>query len=418
MMQAFFTGISSMQNMQVGIDVITDNLANTSTIGFKGQSTEFSSMLNNEKVVLARNSIADSVSGQGSQIQATPLDMSGGSLILSDRNTDLAIDGDGWFGVSNGQDTVYTRNGGFTFDGERDLVTFDGYHLLGTIGNNIDGESLTQEIPTLALGDVNSQEPLNFPVTLTYPAVATTQASFGGNLGTDNETRSMSSKIVDANGNRNNLKLVFNQTNPQPETGVTWDVVATVTDLEGNITYDTQSGVVTFDDAGGLSSSTLPNVNNNGSSVNIDLGSGYSGLISSSGLDISASSSADGLESGDLIGYEVNANAEVIATFSNGRQSAVGKIALYHFQNDQGLTKVGDSRFTQGPNSGNAIFYKDAEGNNILGATVQNFKLEGSNVKFEVGLTELIIMQRAYDANSKTITTADQMLQKALSMDA
>ena len=418
MLQAFYTGISSIQNIQVGIDVVADNLANTSTIGFKGQSVEFSSLLSAEKTVLARNSIVDAVSGQGAQIQATPIDMSGGSLILSDRNTDLAIDGDGWFGVNAGAGTFYTRDGGFTFDGERDLVSYDGYHLLGTIANNIEGESLTKEISSLALGEVATQEPLNFPVSLKYPAVATTQTSFSGNLGTANETRSMSAKIVDSAGEKNNLRLVFNQTTPQPAFGTSWDVVATVQNIEGTEIFDTKNGVVTFDDAGGLLNSTLPSVNNNGSEVSINLGTGYSGLISSSGLDITASSSADGLESGDLIGYGINANAEVIASFNNGRQSVVGKIAIFHFQNDQGLTKVGNSRFSESPNSGDPIFFKDAQGQNILGANVQNFKLESSNVKFEVGLTELIVMQRAYDANSKSITTADQMLQKALSMDA
>jgi flagellar hook protein FlgE len=132
----------------------------------------------------------------------------------------------------------------------------------------------------------------------------------------------------------------------------------------------------------------------------------------------SGSSSSDGLQAGDLLGYDINKNAQIIATFSNGMQSSIGMVAVYHFQNDRGLERVNGARFTESNNSGRPIFFQDENGNNILGTDLTNYKLEGSNVKMEVGLTEIIVMQRAYDANSKSITTADQMLKKALEMDA
>ena len=97
-------------------------------------------------------------------------------------------------------------------------------------------------------------------------------------------------------------------------------------------------------------------------------------------------------------------------------QSSVGKIAVYHFQNDQGLERVGSASFRESSNSGKPIFYQDAEGNNILGADVLNYQLENANVRLDTALTELIIYQRAFDANSKSITTADEMIQKALNM--
>jgi flagellar basal body rod protein FlgG len=74
--------------------------------------------------------------------------------------------------------------------------------------------------------------------------------------------------------------------------------------------------------------------------------------------------------------------------------------------------------FEESSNSGAPLFFKDENGQNIIGTNIQNFKLEGSNVQMSYGLTDLIILQRAYDANSKSITTADQMMQKALNMDA
>jgi flagellar hook protein FlgE len=131
---------------------------------------------------------------------------------------------------------------------------------------------------------------------------------------------------------------------------------------------------------------------------------------------VTASSQSNGLEAGELVGYDINHNAEVIATFTNGRQVSMAKIGVFHFQNDQGLSQIDGSRFLESQNSGKPIFFKDANGNNILGASVINNKLESSNVSTEVGLTELIIFQRAYDANAKLVTTGDQMIQKALQM--
>lgn len=86
--------------------------------------------------------------------------------------------------------------------------------------------------------------------------------------------------------------------------------------------------------------------------------------------------------------------------------------------NDQGLERINGSRFRESSNSGKPTFFQDASGKNIIGTDITNFKLEGSNISMEYGLTELIILQRSYDASAKSITTADQMMQKALNMDA
>ncbi len=106
----------------------------------------------------------------------------------------------------------------------------------------------------------------------------------------------------------------------------------------------------------------------------------------------------------------------IIADFSNGRQSAIGRVAVYHFQNDQGLNREGGTYYQQSSDSGKPLFWTDADGNTITGATVRSGTLEASNVRMEVGLTDMIILQRAYQANAKTITTVDEMIQKALQM--
>ena len=194
-------------------------------------------------------------------------------------------------------------------------------------------------------------------------------------------------------------------------------MTATVQSKDGTEVHSTQNGVVTFGSLGNLTSNTLTSIDNQGSAVAINIGTGYEGIISID-ADNSLQSSADGQPDGTLFGYEINKNGSVLATFTNGRQSAVGSIGIFHFQNDQGLERVNGSKFVASANSGKPIFFQDENGNNINGTDLVTNKLEGSNVRMEAGLTDLIIYQRAYDSSSKLITTADQMLQKALSMDA
>lgn len=417
MSQAFYTGINGIKAHQYGIDVISDNLANISTVGFRGYTTEFSSLFEEALVTASDFSSASSGVGIGTKLNTVAMNENKGVFQLSDRSTDLAILGDGWFGVQGEDEPLYTRDGAFSFDKNRDLVTNDGQYVLGTIGNNINNGVLTQQLAEVELGAVDAQQKLQFPEDLLFPVQPTTEASFYGNLTAGDETRVISSGIIDAQNNKNNLRLEFTKSVPQVLPGSQWDIVGTVENLEGTETYSTSSGVASFDDAGALISNTLTSIDNNGTDVAINLGAGYDGVIAM-GDEFSSSSSANGLEEGDLLGYDINKNGEVIATFSNGMQSAIGMVAVYHFQNDRGLERVSGSRFAESQNSGRAIFFQDENGKNITGTDMTNFKLEGSNVEMAAGLTEIIIMQRSYDANSKSITTADEMLQKALSMNA
>ena len=418
MTQAFYTGISGLQAHQTAIDVVADNLANTSTPGYRGYTGEFASLFE-QSVATPGNSPIDNTIGVGTRIDATVMNLNQGSLLLSDRNTDMAIDGDGWFGIEGNNDIFYTRAGNFTFDANNDLVTADdAFFVLGTQGNNIENGVLTRKITDLPLGDVASQEKLRFPKTLTYPPVPTSEASFSGNIGTGDVVTVISASAVDAQNNKNQIKLTFTKSAVQNALGTRWDIQGVTQSLDGNTIYDTQTGIVEFNERGAIASNTLRSVNNNGTSVTIDLGSDFTGITAIDNVPSSVSSSSNGTIGGDLVGYDINQNAEVIATFTNGEQSSVGKIALFHFQNDQGLTRITGTRFQQSSNSGNALFFQNADGRNILGANVTNYKVEGSNVRLEEGLTQLIVLQRSYDANSKSITTADQMMQKALSMDA
>jgi flagellar hook protein FlgE len=344
---------------------------------------------------------------------------SSGSIMSTQSSSDLAIMGEGWFGVQSNNNTIaYTRNGAFTFDVNNDLVTMDGEYVLGTKANNIsDDDVLTSVVDSVALGDAGAQETLRFPQDLTYPYEPTKSVKLSGNIGTENEIRSMGSELIDSNGETNELRVEYRQAEQQPATGALWDVVSTITSSDGTI-LDTQNGTLTFDESGALVNSTLTSVNNNGTEVALDFGNNYSGVVGIANTAITASTSSDGTVRGDLLGYDVNQNGEVIATFTNGRQSSVGKIALYHFQNDQGLERLSGTQFAASSNSGDAFLYQDSEGNNINGSDLMNYSLESSNIDMTDSLTELIVLQRSYDSNSKVVTTADEMIQKALDMDA
>jgi flagellar hook protein FlgE len=442
MTQGYYAGISGMQTNQYGLDVISDNLSNISTTGYKSATTEFADLFS--KVITSGNTPTTNDIGYGTKLQATSFLFTQGTIMPSDRFNDLALEGNGWFGVTVNNQTAYTRDGSFAFDTYQKtsgdvnssvdrLVTGDGQLVNGTMLSNFTynkgfdyGDQKTNGVTgayvlsnttsNAALAGVDKQGPLEFPTRLAYPVEPTTQTSFFGNLGTTNVNRTISSDVISANNNINRLKLSFSQSATQPAQGVAWDVTATVTSNDGSITYDTKNGQALFGASGALESFNIPSMNNDGTPVTVDLGTAFSGVISVDGVGISSSSSSNGVPGGTLTKYGIDANGVIVADFSNGRQSAIGRIAVYHFQNDQGLNRDGGTYYSETSNSGKPLFWKDANGNAITGATVRSGALEGSNARMDVGLTDMMIAQRAYQANSKTITTVDEMIQKALQM--
>ncbi len=548
MTSGYYIGLSGLQTNQYGLDVVSDNLANVNTVGFRGSNTEFASLLSSKVVSASGHTPTSNDITMGVRLQATTMNTTGGTLINTDRFNDLSIGGNGWFGVVTGTKNYFTRAGNFVFDeyqktaGDPNssiarLTTGDGMYVTGTMLGNFTYDAtnnyekslavnatatnqlgafvvgpITNDVP---LADVGSQGPLELPTRLAYPVEPTTMTQFSGNLGftpgtrTVNATvinglnehnnlnliftksavqpnvgtswdvaatiksadaqttydlksgtvvfadsgvllsstlpamdnngtpltvdasnyftnannlgladdiRTMSADVISGNNDRNRLKLVFTQSTVQPITGVAWDIAATVTSLDGQTTYDTQTGQAIFGASGQLTTSTLPIMDNDGSPVTVDLSSYLGGIISASGVPISASSTSNGSMGGTLTKYGISQDGIIIADFSNGRQSAIGRIAVYHFQNEQGLERNGGSLYAQSSNSGAPTFWTDTNGNPITGAKLTSGQLENSNVRLDVGLTDMIILQRAYQANAKTMTAVDEMIQKALQM--
>lgn len=433
MTQGYYSGISGIQSMQYGLDIISDNLANSSTTGYKSAIAEFSDIFSQTLSSSGASIPTANDIGLGVKLQATTTQFQQGDMIFSDRFNDLALEGNGWFGVISKNQNYYTRDGHFSFDTYQKvngdvnsstarLVTADGMYVSGTMLSNYSYDAaagtyvLNTPTGSVALNGVDKQGILEFPTQLTLPAVPTSTTSFYGNLGFDNEPRTMSADAISDKNDHNRVKLVFTQSAIQPPTGISWDIAATVTSNDGQITYDTQQGQAIFGASGLLLSSNLPTMNNDGTPVSVDLGSAYGGVISSSGVAISASSQSNGSQKGILNKYAINQDGMIIADFSNGRQSTIGRVAVYHFQNDQGLNRDGGTYYSESSNSGKPMFWTDPTGNTITGGKIRSGMLEASNARMDVGLTDMIIMQRAYQANAKTITTVDEMIQKALQM--
>jgi flagellar hook protein FlgE len=181
---------------------------------------------------------------------------------------------------------------------------------------------------------------------------------------------------------------------------------------------DTQTGTLTFGGAGQLLSNTVPTLSNGGTPLELNLGTvgNFDGLISSTTIKKANVVTSNGSVEGFLKDYAMDTNGNVIAEFSNGKSSAVAKVAIYHFQNDQGLTQDSSTLFEASNNSGKPIFYTDKNGESFLGSTIFSNKLEGSNVSMATALTELLITQKAFDASSKSITTSDDLIKNAINM--
>jgi flagellar hook protein FlgE len=246
--------------------------------------------------------------------------------------------------------------------------------------------------------------------------------------------------IIGPDGDKDTLDMTFTKVVPQGTTGTTWNASVKIysyyEDYDSTKTYDTskyyvdetakkvyeivdsQTGQLTFGTSGELTSNTIPTLNNGGTTLTLDLGTvgTYDGMISSTSIEKSNVADYNGSLEGYLKSYAVDENGNIVASFSNGESSAIAKIAVYHFQNDQGLTQVSSTLFAESANSGKAIFYTDANGNNIAGTSIASSTLETSNTDLATALTELIVVQKAYSASSKSFTVGDELLQNAINM--
>ncbi len=478
MNRSFYNGVIGIKSHQTGIDIVANNISNIESTAYKGEEAEFQTIFS--QTLTGNYSPLSNDVGLGSAVTSTKTNLQQGSLISTDNTFDMALDSEGWFGVMNRLGEVnYTRDGSFSIDANGDLTNAEGLYLLGSLGDNISPTTLpkekldklgsvyengiTKEQQAYTIKDTGeiplseNLSKINLPDILYLPPKPTTTVSYRANLdptikldNNGNEianTEHFTTSIISPKGDKDTLDMTFTKEVPQQQTGSTWNADIKILHYEGSYnpdqTYDPskyvvypdqnevysivdkQEGVLTFDSNGALLSNSVPPLSNSGTSLTLNLGtpldpnisgSGYDGLISLKDNNFSHNVSKDGYVEGYLKAYTVSENGEVLADFDNGRLIPVAKIGVYHFQNDEGLERISGSLFKESANSGKAFFYKDENGNLFNGSNIISHKLEQSNVNLSNAMTELIIMQKAYDANAKCITTSDQMIQKAINM--
>ena len=441
MNRSFYNGISGIKTHQFGLDVWAGNISNVNKIGFKTSTPEFSTIFTQSLTSLPTTPVANDV-GLGSRAAATNLQFRQGAITKTENPFDLALSGDGWFGVTTpAGEQLYTRAGLFNKDAAGYLVDAGGNFLLGTPTGNIqDGKVVSDPKKEVDLTDPTAQAKILLDNDVFMPAIPTTQIDFKGALNakpiytidadkkrieTPNK-ENFQSILINPDGTQNRLVIDLTKVVPQAVDTTIWDAKATIYDGDDQ-PISTQEGQLSFNDRGALVSTTLTSIDNNGTPIALNFGSSYNPGTPNSGFDglfsyhgeedgFTKTVHQNGKKSGKLLDYAVHDNGTVTAAFDNGASIPVAKIAVYHFQNSGGLEQSSPVYFKQTANSGVPLFFKDKNGKTIDTTRITPFALEKANISMGTALTELIVMQKAFDASAKSITTSDQLIQNAINM--
>lgn len=246
------------------------------------------------------------------------------------------------------------------------------------------------------------------------------------------EDKAFGVRVYNLDGSVSSLKYNLHLTNTDrtEKDDFIYEVVAGVYDDNGALIGTESHGQITFNQHGALISNTLTSVPNpQGGTININFGTptnqpstdrtgaGWDGVYILPGSTSDAiTSSGNGVAEGFFNRYQIEQDGSIIVQFTNGKTVTVGKLALYTFINEQGLAVVGGNNFMATSNSGAASFLYDNEGKLVRPALFVGQKLEMSNTDLSTELTNLIVMQRGFEASSKSITTSDSMLQTAIGL--
>ncbi len=238
-------------------------------------------------------------------------------------------------------------------------------------------------------------------------------------------THSSSIDVFDSLGSKHTLRMEFRKTAVDAATGATWDLLVSVPQpgtIDTVAPTNEKTGSVRFNNDGSLATYNPPNISftaNNGSAPDqqISLGFGtansFDGMTSFDSPSSTSGISQDGFTGGDLVGIRIDQSGTLVGSFSNGRSFGLAQIGMAKFTNNEGLGTEGGNIFVQTANSGDPIIGTAATAGRGF---IQAAALEASNVDLSRALTQLIVVQRGYQANGKTITTSDQLLETLIGL--
>ncbi|ULQ59794.1 flagellar hook protein FlgE [Brucepastera parasyntrophica] len=461
MMRSLFSGVSGMQNHQTRMDVIGNNISNVNTTGFKRGRVNFQDLLSQQMSGAARptdelGGVNPKEVGLGMNIASIDTIHTQGSLQTTGVQTDIAIQGNGFFVVKSGEKTYFTRAGNFGVDNEGTLVNpANGMRVQGWMAQDVDGQRI--------LNTSAQTEDLIIPIGQKIEAKATTNVDYACNLDKRipeipegasqadilTSTWETTFDIYDSFGDRHDLRVLFTRVpgtqnqwqgtvlvdqrfGDAPETRVgmgTTDgtennfiidfdnngMLAGVTDTAGNGSAETGniSVMVSYNVVG-----ASPDADGNPVRQTFNLNLGNIGDVKNTVTQFAASSSTkaysqDGNAMGYLENFKINQSGIITGVYSNGTNRTIGQIAMASFSNQGGLEKAGENTYVESNNSGVAnigVSGIAGKGKMVAGA------LEMSNVDLTDQLTDMIITQRGFQASSKTIQTSDTMLDTVLNL--
>ncbi|HEY1080418.1 MAG TPA: flagellar hook protein FlgE [Bdellovibrio sp.] len=422
-LSSLYTGVSGMTAQGEALGVIGDNIANANTIGFKASRAEFQDIISkNLKGILGGNQI-----GRGVKIGAVNPILTQGNVDATEKVTDLAISGDGYFKVKGSDGESFTRDGSFHFDREGYLVTNDNQKVQGFA---------TDEKGNI----VNKMTDIKFPRAL-IPAKATKELKLDLNLDSRMEATkkfdikdpystshySTGVEMYDSQGNKHLVSFFFNKTADRE-----WEFKGLVDGKEisggqEGMMSQVCAGKLKFTVDGKLDSqeTTEKSFNFKGGALQdqqVKLNFGDAIKDGGKGLDGTKqygknsdliSWNQDGAAAGTITGLSFNDDGVLTAVYSNGQAADLAQIALAKFENPEALFKVGNNRLKESRDSGTAsLGGPGAAGRGKLFAK----SLERSTVDLATEFVNMIQNQRGFQANAKTITTTDELLNEVIQL--
>lgn len=407
MLRSLYASISGLRAHQTMMDVTANNIANVNTQGFKAGRALFADALSQTVrgggiPTDGRGSTNPMQIGLGSRVAAVTTNFNQGALQLTGRVTDLAIQGNGFFVVERGGQQLLTRDGSFNWDSNGQLVTVGGARVLGWAAD-----------PTT--GAINASTPPDYITvpTSVLPPAATTSIVIGGNVSAGTAVGDFVSTSGTAH---DSIGTSFDLTVKLTKTGVgAWSAQISSTAPDGTVTdlTPTPAPALTFDSAGALTSAstlTLTGVTlGTGAPQDITIALGdpthsFTQFDQVSSMDMPVRNGSAGAE---LSSVTFGTDGSVNAQYTNGDSKIIGKLALAAVTNPEGMMKASDNLFETTLTSGDPTF--GLAGTDQFGVVAPG-ALEGSNVDLAAEFTNLVMAQRGFQANTRVITTSDEML--------
>lgn len=427
MMRSMYSSIQGLRAHQMKMDAIGNNIANVNTIGYKAQRVTFASayaqtLTGASSPSATRGGINAQQIGLGVGVGSIDSLMSQGSLQTTGQATDLSVSGNGFFVLKDGGKYLYTRAGNFDFDAQGNMVS-------KTTGQRVQGW-LPDATGAFPAKDVSTLTDVTIPLTDKSLAKPTDLVKFDqalNALAANNDTHTTAVKFYDSLGMEHILDVTFTKTATND-----WDIAVTSKDTNLSVTPNSVPGSIQFNSDGTLNYTlggfTPPAPYELTYDVDTSFYTGP-GPVQTLRLDLSKITQVamsgvnnksdvrayeqDGYEAGDLEAINVDNVGMVTAHYTNGQQKQVGQVALATFANPGGLVRDQSSNWTESNNSGMARF--GAAGSADRGLIAPS-SLEMSNVDLSSEFTDMIVTQRGFQANSRTITTTDEMLQELVNL--